>query len=128
MQCSSPSSSNLPEELGRIDYLLSDKTGTLTKNEMQLKKLHLGGLSFSKDDLSDLRKYLLWGFTEKADQYSQGSGLVSKETLLSTSGSSTAHVQSLRHIQVCYSILFSDMRRCSNALFFLDRRWYIKPC
>ena len=35
-------STTIPEELGRIAYLLSDKTGTLTKNIMVFKKLHLG--------------------------------------------------------------------------------------
>jgi len=31
----------IPEELGRIEYLFTDKTGTLTKNEMIFRKLQL---------------------------------------------------------------------------------------
>jgi phospholipid-translocating ATPase len=34
-----PRNSTIPEELGRIQYLLTDKTGTLTKNDMIFKKL-----------------------------------------------------------------------------------------
>ena len=50
--------STIPEELGRISYLLTDKTGTLTQNEMIFKKLHLGTVSFGQDSMDEVRTYL----------------------------------------------------------------------
>lgn len=50
--------STLPEELGRIEYLLSDKTGTLTQNEMELKKLHMGTMSYGWDSMDEVSNQL----------------------------------------------------------------------
>jgi phospholipid-translocating ATPase len=48
-------STTIPEELGRISYLLSDKTGTLTQNEMVFKKLHLGTVSYGTETFDEVR-------------------------------------------------------------------------
>lgn len=48
-------SSTIPEELGRINYLLTDKTGTLTKNEMVFKRLHIGTVSYGTESMEDVK-------------------------------------------------------------------------
>ncbi|KAI6203522.1 hypothetical protein M3Y94_00566800 [Aphelenchoides besseyi] len=55
-------SSTIPEELGRISFLLSDKTGTLTMNEMRFKKIHLGTVILGTGRCSQL-KFCRWVYT-----------------------------------------------------------------
>lgn len=42
--------SNLNEELGQVKYVFSDKTGTLTRNIMEFKKLAVGNEIYSVAD------------------------------------------------------------------------------
>ncbi|CAE7873911.1 unnamed protein product, partial [Symbiodinium microadriaticum] len=39
-------SSNLCQELGQVGYIFSDKTGTLTQNDMALRRVSIGGQKF----------------------------------------------------------------------------------
>lgn len=57
--------STIPEELGRISYLLSDKTGTLTQNEMVFKRLHLGTVSFGSDSMDEIVSHLKNSFNQE---------------------------------------------------------------
>jgi len=50
--------STIPEELGRVEYLMTDKTGTLTQNEMVFKKLCLGQQTYTDDNMDELRSFL----------------------------------------------------------------------
>lgn len=56
----------IPEELGRIEYLFSDKTGTLTRNEMEFKRLHMGTLSYNPETMDEIKKTLEMVFDPKA--------------------------------------------------------------
>ncbi|CAG5026950.1 unnamed protein product [Parnassius apollo] len=59
-------STTIPEELGRIQYLLADKTGTLTKNEMVFQKLHLGNALFDSNNFHEVEAFLTQYVTNDA--------------------------------------------------------------
>ncbi|KAI1810928.1 phospholipid-translocating P-type ATPase [Poronia punctata] len=58
--------STIPEDLGRIEYLLSDKTGTLTQNEMEMKKIHVGTVSYANEAMDEVASYVRQGFSMKS--------------------------------------------------------------
>uniref|UniRef100_A0A914I0U0 Phospholipid-transporting ATPase n=1 Tax=Globodera rostochiensis TaxID=31243 RepID=A0A914I0U0_GLORO len=45
--------SNLNEELGQVQFLMTDKTGTLTRNIMTFKRCQIGPIGYGDDDRED---------------------------------------------------------------------------
>ncbi|VDO33572.1 unnamed protein product [Haemonchus placei] len=54
----------------KISFLLSDKTGTLTKNEMHFKKIHLGTVAFSSDAFEEVAQHVASAYSGRLGRHS----------------------------------------------------------
>lgn len=75
-------SSTMSEELGRISYMLSDKTGTLTQNEMVFKRLHLGTVSFGSDSMDEIVAHLMTSFRQQTPSRIQQQQSIMRRTIV----------------------------------------------
>jgi phospholipid-translocating ATPase len=82
--------STIPEELGRIEYLLSDKTGTLTQNEMEMKKIHVGTVSYANEAMDEVASYIKQGFSVPVSTDASQSMLITPSSTFVASTTVTA--------------------------------------
>ncbi|KUJ11533.1 P-type ATPase-like protein [Mollisia scopiformis] len=90
--------STIPEELGRIEYLLSDKTGTLTQNEMEMKKIHVGTVSYANEAMDEVATYIKQGFSLPASTDSSQSGMLITPSSTFTAPATTTATRTRREI------------------------------
>ena len=91
--------STIPEDLGRIEYLLSDKTGTLTQNEMDLRKIHVGTVSYANEAMEEVSSYVRQGFSNASlTDVNQPATLVTPSSLLNAASLSGTATRTRREI------------------------------
>ncbi|KAL9107356.1 MAG: hypothetical protein Q9227_007721 [Pyrenula ochraceoflavens] len=108
--------STIPEDLGRIEYLLSDKTGTLTQNEMELRKIHVGTVSYANDAMDEVTSYVRQGFASApGNDALQPSMLVTPSSTLTTQVPTGTATRTRREIGSRVRDLLLALALCHNV-------------
>ena len=124
--------STIPEELGRISYIFSDKTGTLTKNEMIFKKIEMANESFGVNNFEEIKNVLeeecsecdapLLDIYEKIkngnDSISMENLDESRDSLISTSNKRKKRIKRKRNKLIRDTI--TAMLLCNNVTPIID--------
>ncbi|KAJ5768965.1 hypothetical protein N7520_003524 [Penicillium odoratum] len=99
--------STIPEDLGRIEYLLSDKTGTLTQNEMELKKIHVGTVSYANEAMDEVASFIRQGLA--------GNALTTPSTVFGTQAGQGAAPRTRREIGSRVRDIVLALALCHNV-------------
>uniref|UniRef100_A0A8C2MBQ6 Phospholipid-transporting ATPase n=1 Tax=Cricetulus griseus TaxID=10029 RepID=A0A8C2MBQ6_CRIGR len=95
-------SSTIPEQLGRISYLLTDKTGTLTQNEMVFKRLHLGTVAYGLDSMDEVQSHIFSIYTQQSQEPPTQKG-PTVTTKVRRTMSSRVH-EAVKAIALCHNV------------------------
>ncbi|OAA66958.1 haloacid dehalogenase-like hydrolase [Niveomyces insectorum RCEF 264] len=104
--------STIPEDLGRIEYLLSDKTGTLTQNEMEMKKIHVGTVSYANEAMDEIAAYVQQSF---ASLEPSSSALITPSSTSVSSGASAGATRTRREIGTRVRDVVLALALCHNV-------------
>jgi phospholipid-translocating ATPase len=107
--------STIPEDLGRIEYLLSDKTGTLTQNEMELRKIHVGTVSYANDAMEEVRSYVKQAFSNPAPNHSKTDTLITQSSAYVTHTGAGSTTRTRREIGSRVRDLVLALALCHNV-------------
>ena len=108
--------STIPEELGRVEYLLTDKTGTLTQNEMELKKIHVGTVSYANEAMDEVASYIRQGFSFLGPaNVNEPSTLVTPSSVFVTSTAATTGTRTRREIGSRVRDIVLALALCHNV-------------
>ncbi|XP_055075905.1 probable phospholipid-transporting ATPase IIB isoform X2 [Misgurnus anguillicaudatus] len=114
--------STIPEELGRLVYLLTDKTGTLTQNEMFFRRLHLGTVSYGTDTMDEIQSHIIQSYAQVSTAQSNDSSASSTPSRkpqppapkVRKSVSSRIH-EAVKAIALCHNVTPVYESRASNG-------------
>lgn len=107
--------STIPEDLGRIEYLLSDKTGTLTQNEMELRKIHVGTVSYANDAMEEVRSYVKQAFSHPAHDDPKSNTLITPSSIYAMPTVAGSTTRTRREIGARVRDLVLALALCHNV-------------
>ncbi|ESN91643.1 hypothetical protein HELRODRAFT_96328 [Helobdella robusta] len=92
----------IAEEMGRITYLLSDKTGTLTQNEMVFKRFHIGSASYTSETKEELTGHLQAYFSQNVPPQQPSSSSDPNQRLRNTLVNMVT--ESIKGLALCHNV------------------------